>query len=281
MSRILLIIFFLPSIAFSYQIAFIKESRALIYADPEMKIPLGYLSKGKKIQVGEVKRNNGQVFPLVVSGKIVFIKVGDVVLRDQKPEDSVAGPVAHLIEDEKEEKDPLEPVRLSANFEIMNAGSQWDDLMSLTGGTQSPIYQIEALVEARLTESPFFFDGGFIYSEIRGGDYTFKGLGFKALAQFRIVNIKILAVDVNAGFNIGPGAAKLKYDGIYDDGSYWGYIFGAQVRFMPNKPWNINVGLNYNIMALTGIDPIPLESGTFKLNLLEGIGFYFGASFQL
>ncbi|MFI5391864.1 MAG: hypothetical protein ACHQYQ_10930, partial [Bacteriovoracales bacterium] len=249
MSRILLIIFFLPSIAFSYQIAFIKESRALIYADPEMKVPIGYLSKGKKIQVGEVKRNDGQVFPLVLSGKIVFIKVGDVILRDQKPEESVTVTTAHLIEDEKEEKDPLEPVRLTANFELMDPGSQWDDLMSLTGGSQSPLYQLEALVEVRLTESPFFFDGGFIYSEIRGGDYTFFGLGFKGLAQFRIVNIELLSLDVNAGFNLAPGGAKLKYNGNYDNGSYYGYIFGAQVRFLPNKPWNINVGLNYNIMA--------------------------------
>ncbi len=281
MSRILLIIYFIPTIAFSYQIAFIKESRALIYADPEMKIPIGYLSKGKKIQVGDVKRNNGQVYPLVLSGKIVFIKVGDLVLKDQKPEESVTVTTSHLIEEEKEEKDPLEPVRLTANIELMDPGSQWDELMSLTGGTQSSIFQLEALVEVRLTESPFFFDGGFIYSEIRGGDYTFFGLGFKAMAQFRIVNIDLLSLDVNAGFNIAPGGSKITYDGIYDDGSYWGYIFGAQVRFLPNSTWNINLGLNYNIMALTGIDDIPLESGFYKLNLLEGFGFYFGASFPL
>jgi len=281
MSRILLIIFFLPSIAFSYQIAFIKESRALIYADPEMKIPIGYLSKGKKIQVGEVKRNNGQVFPLVLSGKIVFIKTGDLVLKDQKPEESVTVTTSHLIEEEKEEKEPLEPVRLTANFELMDPGPQWDELMSLTGGTQSQIFQLEALVEVRLTESPFFFDAGFIYSQIKGGIYEYYGLGFKALAQFRIVNIELLSLDVSAGFNIAPGGSKIVYSGFYDDGSYWGYLFGAQVRFLPNSPWNINLGLNYNIMALSGIEDIPLGSGIYKLKLLEGFGFYFGASFPL
>ncbi len=281
MSRILFFLVFFPTLAFSYQIAFIKESRALIYADPEMKVPIGYLSKGKKIKIGEVKRNNDSVVPMVLSGKIVYIKVDDLVIKGEKPNAESTATRTHLLEEEKEEKEPMEPFRLAANVGFMDAGSQWKDLMSLTGGPTSPLIQIEAMVEVRLTQSRFFFDGGFIYSSVQGGIYHFEGLGFKALAQYKLLEMDFLSVDLNAGFNIAPGGAKLIYNGLFDNGSYYGYIFGGQVRLLPKSNLNINIGLDYNIMALDDISDIPLSSGYYKLNLLKGLSLYLGISFPL
>jgi hypothetical protein len=281
MSRILLILFFFPSLVFAYQIAYIKESRALIYADHELKVPIGYLSKGKKIRVGEVKRNGGQALPLILSGKIVYIKVNDLVLKDQKKEEYVATETQHIIEEEENKEELLEPFRLVANLGLMNPGSQWDELMSLTGGSSSPMLQIEALVELRLIKSAFFFDAGLIYSTLNGGTYSYEGIGFKGLAQYRLLNLELFYFDVNAGFHFAPGGAKVMYQGVYDNGSYYGWVFGAQARFLPKNTWNLNLGVNYNIIGLQDIENIPIPSGEYKLNVFEGLGLYFGVSFPL
>lgn len=281
MSRILLILFFFPSLVFAYQVAFIKESRALIFADQDLKVPIGYLSKGKKIRVGEVKRNSGQALPMILSGKIVYIKVDSLAFKDPKTDQYVASETQHLIEGDEDKEELFEPFRLVANLGLMNPGSQWEQLMNLTGGSSSPMLQLEALVELRLIKSAFFFDAGFIYSHLNGGTYTFQGIGFKGLVQYRLMDFELFDLDVNAGFLFGPGGAKLMYQGVYDNGGYYGYIFGAQARFLPKGTWNLNLGVTYNIFGLQQIQDIPIPTGEYKLNVFEGFSLYFGVSFPL
>ena len=60
------------------QSAIIIAEEAVIYSDPEMTGPIGYISKGKKVIVGEIARNNAQVYPIIVSGKIAYIRVVDI-----------------------------------------------------------------------------------------------------------------------------------------------------------------------------------------------------------
>jgi hypothetical protein len=60
------------------QEAVIITERAVIYSDKEMKSPIGFVSHGKKIMVGEIARNKGQVYPTIVSGKVAYVRVLDV-----------------------------------------------------------------------------------------------------------------------------------------------------------------------------------------------------------
>ena len=52
--------------------------KAIIFSDRQMSSPVGYVSRGKKIMVGEVPRNKNQVFPIVVAGKIAYIRSIDI-----------------------------------------------------------------------------------------------------------------------------------------------------------------------------------------------------------
>lgn len=60
------------------QVAMVVAERAIIYSDSAMTSPVGYISKGKKLMVGNIARNKGQVYPIKVSGKIAYLKVRDV-----------------------------------------------------------------------------------------------------------------------------------------------------------------------------------------------------------
>lgn len=60
------------------QDALVIAERAVIYADEQMSAPVGYVRKGKKIKVGDIPRNRAQVYPIIVSGKVAYIRVNDV-----------------------------------------------------------------------------------------------------------------------------------------------------------------------------------------------------------
>jgi len=60
------------------QEAIVSAEKALIYADKNMTSPLGFITRGKRIRIGEIPRNRSQVYPVVISGKIAYIRAQDI-----------------------------------------------------------------------------------------------------------------------------------------------------------------------------------------------------------
>ncbi|MFA7614872.1 MAG: hypothetical protein WCY48_11605 [Candidatus Caldatribacteriota bacterium] len=73
----LLALFICPN-SWAAQEAIVVSDKAIIYSTLQMQAPIGYVSRGKKVTVGEVPRNNNRVYPIVVSGKIAYIKARDI-----------------------------------------------------------------------------------------------------------------------------------------------------------------------------------------------------------
>lgn len=76
-SLISVFIFFCP-LLWAAQDAIVIVEKAIIYADRTMTSPVGYIQKGKRVTIGEVPRNKARLYPIVVSGKIAYIRVIDV-----------------------------------------------------------------------------------------------------------------------------------------------------------------------------------------------------------
>lgn len=64
----------------------VTAMKAVIYADPLRSAPIGFISQGKMISVGDKPLNKGQVYSVVVKGKLAFISASDVFLVDKKGE---------------------------------------------------------------------------------------------------------------------------------------------------------------------------------------------------
>ena len=84
-SIILLTLIFCQNL-WAYQSAMVIADRAVIYADEQMSAPLGFIRKGKKIKVGEVARNRAQVYPIIVSGKMAYVRVIDLSTETESVE---------------------------------------------------------------------------------------------------------------------------------------------------------------------------------------------------
>ena len=68
------------------QDAMVITDSAVVYSDEKMSSPVGYIRKGRKIRVGDVARNKAQVYPIIVSGKVAYIRVIDVTTEKESVE---------------------------------------------------------------------------------------------------------------------------------------------------------------------------------------------------
>ncbi len=66
------------------QWAIVTSAKAIVYADATQTSPIGYVSKGKKFKVGTVARNDGHMLPLIVSGRIAYVRVEDIAVAHDK-----------------------------------------------------------------------------------------------------------------------------------------------------------------------------------------------------
>lgn len=79
-STLLLMLF--PVSAFAYSKAKVVAERAIVYADPECKIPIGQISNGKNLYVSKVHRGKSglPVVITVTAGKYSYIKAADLAV---------------------------------------------------------------------------------------------------------------------------------------------------------------------------------------------------------
>ncbi|MFA5584302.1 MAG: hypothetical protein WDA09_08815 [Bacteriovoracaceae bacterium] len=72
------------------QTAIVVADQAVIYSTSELTGPIGYVPRGKKVQVGEVARNRNQAYPIIVSGKIAYIRARDISFETDENQNFVA-----------------------------------------------------------------------------------------------------------------------------------------------------------------------------------------------
>ena len=73
-----LFLFLYSPFSLAAQDAIVIVDQAVVYSDQQMSSTVGFVTKGKRLRIGEVARNNSQVYPVIISGKIAYIRVLDV-----------------------------------------------------------------------------------------------------------------------------------------------------------------------------------------------------------
>lgn len=64
--------------SWAVQDAVIIADRAPVYADRELKSPIGFIIRGKQVRVGEAIQGHTVIYPILVSGKIAYVRSRDL-----------------------------------------------------------------------------------------------------------------------------------------------------------------------------------------------------------
>lgn len=266
------------------QVAIVKVSKAIIYADIELKSPIGYVSKGKQLAVGEVKRRRGEILPVSINGRVGWIRVSSLRLpSEEKVFDEGKKVTEHELNDEKRIKDPLSqnnyltvrtgPGGMSVNGSVDGA-AEFDTTLTSSN-------ELSIMYEHK---NPYYLTHwgvGLDYFSAKVENYEFRTINIKA--GFAWVPIRLSWVSIEAYANlVVSGDFRVNSIGIGEyKGNMYGADYGGVFRLLPEYKIGLLLGAGLTYYRFSGLTQIENSSDdtTLSFNSISGTKVFAGLSY--
>jgi len=291
LSKILLILLTLLSLsANSAQIALIIAPKAVVYADQQLTTPIGYIKNGKKVRVGEVKRKKGTILPIIISGRIAFIKTRDIALQEIK---GIEHKGHRISEHDIEQNFKLDADKLNENnflqltINNQSLGSQWEEVNNTAGNdTPSNANTLSLIFEHRPIFKRMSWGAGISYYNSSTENILIKTITIDTKIYYDFLRFKYFSIQGYGGFLV-TGDIQVKttfqdgFEGL-NRGTGYGYTFGGQARFLPHGQWGLTVGASITTIK-TSLDPIevPENAQEVVLDTVGGAAIFLGISYAI
>lgn len=270
-------------VIYSAQVALVKSAKAVIYSDIDLKSAIGFVRKGKQLAVGEVKRRRGEILPVIVNGRIAWIRVEDISLPgEEKSFDKSRKVTEHEIVVEDKTKDPLG----QNNFITLQSGpsaikfstSGADDSTDLSTATETSL-MFNHKNPYRMIHWGFgfdFFQGEFDFLQ-------FRSINLKGGVSWVPIRFGIFSLETYANI-LMSGDFRAKSRGI---GEYKGNMYGAEggvmVRLFPEYLFGLVAGFGlteYRFSGLSSIESDADDSQAFEVKSFSGSKIFIGLSYR-
>ena len=264
------LLFFCP-LSWASQQALVLAERAIIYSDREMTSPVGYVQRGKKVTVGDIARNKGQVYPIIVSGKVAYIRVIDLTTEKESIESTrlTAERFQKNTKEAPETKFVASYFAFSSQISIDETNGLADKEAVLWHGAS---IKTEALIRDRVDVQLLLN-----YMTMTEADATFRAFELGIGGAYRLLDFRkfLLRAEVQA---LAVPFSSYEVGGDFRVKSY-GYSVGAglAMTWLFDKHWGMEVfGGLYQTKLLGFKAPSPYEdvAPTFTGNRF-GIGLNF------
>ena len=278
------------NIVYGSQFAHVKKTKAIIYADQNLETPIGYIVKGKTIKVGETPRKYGTILPILVSGKIAWIKIEDIKFSELNSNNiHSSSTLEHAIYEPDDDDKFSENNHIVFVNNVFVPGEEWDLLSKQFGddtGERPKYYSIYA--EHRNPKKRFLMAVGLSYfhhlqESIFLTAYLLETyLGYSVL-KFRYVSIDLLIggfVTTEARFESSFSSVSTKDD---VRGDLLGYKYGLQIKYFPYHKFGIINGISFSSTRLYNFNPIAIsyvEDDTLSFDKFSGVNYYLGLTVQ-
>lgn len=251
---------FLSLTTHSAQVAIVQSSKAVIYSDIELKSPIGYVRKGKQLAVGEVKRRRGEILPVVVNGRVAWIRVADLVLPStQRSFEKDKKITEHEILIEENAKDPLN----MNNYITLRTGPA---NLNVTSSSNAAAGESETELTAA-AETSLMFDHknpyrsihwgvGLEYFQGEIGLYDFKTLNIKGGVAWVPIRLSFLSVEAYANLVLSGDFRVISQEIGEYKGNMYGVDYGVAARLFPESTFGLIVGAGFTQYRLSGLNDI-------------------------
>ncbi len=272
------------------QVALVIAQQAVVYADQQLTTPIGYVKNGKKIKVGDVKRKKGTILPIIISGRVAFIKTRDIALQDIVGIEHTGHRISeHDIEQNfKKDADRLnEHNFLQLSLNNQGLGSQWKDLNEAAGNeTADRANSISLSFEHRPLYKRMSWGIGASYYSVSSENVSLQTVTIDSKFYYDLLRFKYFSIQGYGGLLLtGDVQVKTTFSDGFESlskGTGYGYTFGGQARILPHGQWGLTVGAAITTLN-TNLDPIevPGTEQETELSSFGGVGFYLGLSYSL
>ncbi|WP_372654670.1 hypothetical protein [Halobacteriovorax sp.] len=268
------------------QIAVISVPKAVIFSDQKLTTPIGYISYGKKIKVGEVEKRDGTILPVIVAGRVAYIQVKDIAVLDSLNEGGINTP--KITEHDVELTFQTDQDKLSENnyFTVSlgqaSAGEAWQEYSS-EFGEESTTFSVLALqMEHRAPMKTISWGFGLTYFSASNEDLSAKSLAIEANLYYSIFNFKYMSISAFGGLLFSGDFQVSQGDGVQkSNGVLYGYSFGGIARILPYSKLGAFGGLSVRTIKVTELEPIETDSGAeISIESLSGVSVFAGLSYK-
>ena len=235
------------------QTARITVPRAIVYSDENMSSPLGYISNGKLITVGNRRKKNPELVSLVVYGRLAFIESKNIHYENESAEINNSrhgAPREHNIDILLNKPEEKLTENNSAHFSLQqfSAGEQMKNLINTTDGTTKNNYTGLAITLLhRQSLSKAFWGAGFEFYTLSTPNFKSDLYLIKALIGYTPIRTPLFLIDLSLSLDISTSASFKIKNNLVDEpaGFLLGNQIGAAIVFFPNQKYHIIGGIGY------------------------------------
>ncbi len=286
--RFIVFLVFLSALpAHAYEFAYSVSNSTIVYADKALKIPIGYIKKGRKLIVGKAINEKNTIVPILISGKIAFVKKKDVTFKYENNRLRSAPVVREhndIVEEANYTEKILQNTFIRFDYSTFDGGASWKEYTDHLEGTEySSFTKIAIGLENRTIESNHGFGVALSYISSTNDAATLKTVTFGGDYQYRLFHIyQTISLEGYIGAFFG---SDVRIDTNRDEelfASLVGFEYGARVRIFPYRKFNFYGKVGFNNYSTFNADPATNSSDKDKeIDGFGGLEINLGLSYKL
>lgn len=266
--------------------------RAIVYSDESLNSPLGYISSDKLITVGNPRKKNPDLLPMIVYGRVAFIEAKNIQYESESLEASQnskrGAPREHnidLVLNKPEEK-------LSENNSVylaiheFGAGVETKDLFSAINKEEKGTFTgFDLSILHRQTTGKFLWGAGIDYNILTSSGVDFNLFMLSPIVGFTPIRNPLFMTDLLFSFDIVSSAQlKIKTNTVNEpNGFAYGPQFGARIVFFPNLNYHITGNINYRSYKVVRLETVEDANGNSinGVSKISGVNLGIGLAFEI
>ncbi|PIK15888.1 hypothetical protein [Halobacteriovorax sp. JY17] len=283
---LLALLYFLSSQILAAQIAIVSVPKAVIFSDQTLSTPIGYVSYGKKIKVGEVEKKDGTILPVIVAGRVAYVQIKDLALQNGPDQLGISTPkiTEHDVElTFQTDQDKLsENNFFSASIGQAGAGAGWEEYSGEFGEESSTFSVISLQMEHRNPLKDTSWGFGLTYFSASADDLEAKSLAIEANLYYSLFNFRYMSISAFGGllfsgdFQVIQGGGEQKTNGVL-----YGYSIGGVARILPYSKLGAFGGISLRKIKVTELEEIETPGGLeVGIDGLSGVNIFAGISYK-
>ena len=260
------------------QVAYIGSDRAFIYADQELKSPIGYASHGKQVMVGNVPRQNGTILPVYVSKRIAYIQIKDLIFENKRMNS------AQVLKKSNERRERVESLDRTSGVELLYnvfmLDSNWEQFLNTINETStSNLTSFRISYQHFFQSFPVFIGAGAGYYSLIQDNVSIQNYSIEGSIYLSLLKFKYFGFDLNLSGQYIP--TFLTQFGVGNEiinieGSGFGYSVGCQIRLFPKSIINVVAGADYKLLLFSPSS----KNENIDFNGTKGINYFSGLTLR-
>lgn len=261
--------------------------RAIVYSDENMNSPLGYISNDKFIKVGNPRKKNPDLVPVVISGRLAFIESKNLHFENESIENlnsKRGAPKEHNIDIVLTKPEEKLSENNSAYFALHQFAGGIDTktlFENVDGANKQNYLSLGAYLYHRSPANKFFWGAGYEFNSITSNNIQFKIYMLNPTIGYTPIKTSLFLIDLSFSLDFSLGTEFKITNNTDEEPSpfLWGPQLTSRIVFTPNQKYHFYGGIGYRTYNVLNLNSVfdsseNLVNGISKISGIDlSIGF--------